>query len=156
MPVNPIPDDYPQVIPYLTVDGANDAITFYTKVLGAKERMRMDGPGGKVAHAEIEIGRGMVMLSDEFPEMGGKSPKTVGGTAVTVMAYVEDVDDVFRRALEGGAKAVRPVENQFYGDRSGQFEDPFGHLWYIATHVEDISEEEMARRAGEAMGGADA
>ena len=153
MPVNPIPDDYPQVIPYLTVDGASEAIDFYVKVLGAKERMRMEAPGGKIGHAEIEIGRGLVMLSDEFPDMGGKSPGTVGGTPVTVMAYVEDVDDTFRRALDGGAKEVRPVENQFYGDRSGLFEDPFGHLWYIATHVEDVSEEEMAKRAAEAMGG---
>ena len=153
MPVKSIPDDYPQVIPYLTIDGASAAIDFYSKVFGATERMRMDGPDGKIAHAEIEIGRGMVMLSDEFPEMGGKSPKTVGGSSVTVMAYVEDVDDAFRRALDNGAKQVRPVENQFYGDRSGSFEDPFGHVWYIATHVEDISDEEMAKRAAEAMGG---
>jgi PhnB protein len=156
MAVKPIPDDYPHVIPYLTVDGASEAIGFYTKVFGARERMRMDGPGGKIGHAEIEIGQGLVMLSDEFPEMGSKSPRTVGGTPVTVMVYVEDVDDVFRRALDGGAKEVRPVENQFYGDRSGQFEDPFGHLWYIATHVEDVPEEEMAKRAAQAMGGADA
>ena len=156
MAVDPIPADYPQVIPYLTVQGASDAIDFYSEVLGAKERMRMDGPDGKIAHAEIEIGRGLVMLSDEFPEMGGKSPRTVGGTPVTVMAYVEDVDDVFRRAIDAGATAIRPVENQFYGDRSGQFEDPFGHVWYIATHVEDISDEEMASRAAEAMGGASA
>ncbi len=152
MPVKPIPDDYPQVIPYLTVDGASAAIDFYVKVFGAKERMRMEAPGGKIGHAEIEIGRGLVMLSDEFPDMGTKSPGTVGGTPVTVMAYVEDVDATFRRALDGGATEVRPVENQFYGDRSGLFEDPFGHLWYVATHVEDVSEEEMAKRAAEAMG----
>ena len=153
MAVNPIPDDYPQVIPYLTVDGAAAAIDFYVKVLDARERMRMPGPDGKVAHAELEIGRGMVMLSDEFPDMGAKSPRSLGGSPVTVMAYVEDVDAAFRRALDSGATEKRPVEDQFYGDRSGQFEDPFGHTWYIATHVEDISEEEMAKRAAEAMDG---
>ena len=153
MTVRPIPDDYPQVIPYLTIDGAADAIDFYVKVLGAKERMRMPGPDGKIGHAELEIGRGMVMVSDAFPELGGKSPKTVGGTPVMIMAYVEDVDEVFQRALGSGAKELRPVENQFYGDRAGQFEDPFGPLWYIATHVEDISDEEVAKRAAEAMDG---
>jgi PhnB protein len=152
MPVQPIPEDYPQVIPYLTVDGAADAIDFYVRVLGAKERMRMPGPEGKIGHAELEIGRGMVMLSDEFPEMGGKSPQGLGGTPVTVMAYVEDVDAVFERAVSAGATVRRPVENQFYGDRSGQFEDPFGHVWYVATHVEDVSEEELAKRAAAAMG----
>ncbi len=153
MPVNPIPDNYPQVIPYLTVDGAAEAIDFYVSVLGAKERVRMPGSDGKIGHAELEIGRGMVMLSDEFPDMGGKSPKTVGGTPVTVMTYVEDVDAVFERALSAGATERRPLENQFYGDRSGQFEDPYGHLWYVASHVEDVSEEEMAKRSAELMGG---
>ena len=152
MAVNPIPDDYPQVIPYLTVDNAKEAISFYSHVFGATERMRMDGPDGKIGHAELEIGKGLVMLSDEFPDMGGKTPRTVGGTPVTVMAYVADVDDAFKRALDRGAREVRPVENQFYGDRSGQFEDPFGHLWYVASHVEDISEEEMMKRASEMMG----
>ena len=153
MAVKPIPDDYPQVIPYLTVGDASAAIEFYSNVLGAKERMRMTAPDGKVGHAELEIGRGMVMLSDEFPEMGGKSPATVGGTPVTVMVYVEDVDAVFQRALSAGATQTRPVENQFYGDRSGSFADPFGHQWYVSTHVEDVSEEEMATRAAAAMGG---
>jgi len=153
MAINPIPDDYPQVIPYLTVDGAAQAIDFYVSVLGAKERMRMPGPDGKIGHAELEIGRGMVMLSDEFPDMGGKSPKTVGGNPVTVMTYVEDVDAVFERALNAGATERRPLENQFYGDRSGQFEDPFGHLWYVASHIEDVSEEEMAKRSAELMSG---
>jgi PhnB protein len=151
MSVQPIPDDYPQVIPYLTVHDAAAAITFYSDVLGAKERMRMDGPGGKIGHCELDIGRGLVMLSDEFPDMGGKTPRTVGGTPVTIMTYVEDVDQVFQRAIERGAREVRPIENQFYGDRSGQFEDPFGHMWYVSTHVEDVSEEEMAARMA-AMG----
>lgn len=151
--VKAIPDEYPQVIPYLTVDGADAAITFYIEVLGAKERVRMASPDGQVGHAELEIGRGLVMLSDEFPEMGGKSPRTVGGTPVAMMVYVDDVDDVFQRAVERGAKPVRPVENQFYGDRSGAFEDPFGHSWHVSTHIEDVPEDEMARRAAEAMGG---
>ena len=151
--VNPIPENYPRVIPYLSVVGAADAIDFYVKVFGAKERMRMGGPDGKIGHAEIEIGDSVVMLADEFPDMGGKSPKTIGGTAVTVMVYVEDVDDCFKRALDSGAKELRPLENQFYGDRSGQFEDPWGHHWYIASHVEDVAPEEMDKRAAAAMGG---
>jgi PhnB protein len=151
--VNPIPSDYPRVIPYLSVDGADEAIAFYTKVLGAKERMRMDAPGGKIGHAEIQIGDAVVMLADEFPDMGAKSPKTVGGTPVTVMVYVEDVDACFGRALENGATETRKVEDQFYGDRGGQFQDPFGHQWYVASHVEDVPPEEMAKRAAAAMGG---
>jgi PhnB protein len=146
MAVDTIPTDYPQVIPYLTVHDAAAAIEFYSYVLGAKERMRMDGPEGKIAHCELDIGRGVIMLSDEFPDMGGKTPRTVGGTPVTIMTYVEDVDAAFARALERGATEVRPVENQFYGDRSGLVEDPFGHLWYLSTHVEDVSEEEMQSR----------
>jgi PhnB protein len=153
MAVNPIPQDIPQVIPYLTVDGADKAITFYATVFGAKERMRMNGPDGKVAHAEIEIGTGMVMLADTFPEMGGQSPKELGGSPVTVMVYVEDVDSCFTRALDNGATENRKLEDQFYGDRSGSFTDPFGHIWYVATHIEDVSDEEMAKRAAEAMGG---
>lgn len=151
--VNPIPSDYPRVIPYLSVNGADEAIAFYTKVFGAKERMRMDAPGGKIGHAEIQIGDAVVMLADEFPDMGAKSPKTVGGTPVTVMVYVEDVDACFGRALENGATETRKVEDQFYGDRGGQFQDPFGHQWYVASHVEDVPPEEMAKRAAAAMGG---
>jgi PhnB protein len=150
--VQPIPDGYPRVMPYLSVDGAEAAIAFYRTVFGATERMRMGGPDGKIGHAEIEIGQSVVMLADEFPDMGGKSPKTVGGTPVTVMVYVEDVDDCFQRALDNGATELRPLENQFYGDRSGQFEDPFGHHWYIASHVEDVSPEEMEKRAAAMMG----
>ena len=150
--VQPIPEGYPQVIPYLSIDGAADAITFYTKVFGARERVRMDAPGGKIGHAELEIGDSLVMLADTFPE-GGKSPKTIGGTPVSVMVYVKDVDDCYQRALDNGATATRKVEDQFYGDRSGGFEDPFGHLWHVATHVEDVPPEEMAKRAEAAMGG---
>jgi len=151
--VKPIPDGYPQVIPYLSVDGASAAIDFYTKVLGAKERMRMPAPGGKIGHAELEIGDSLVMLADVFPDMGGKTPEALGGTPVTVMVYVEDVDSVFDRAIKAGAKAERPVENQFYGDRAGQFVDPFGHKWFVATHIEDVPADEMAKRAAAAMAG---
>jgi len=145
--VKPIPDGYPQITPYLAVAGAGDAIDFYTKVFGARERMRMSGPDGKIGHAELEIGNSLIMLADEFPDMGHRGPKTVGGTPVTINVYVEDVDDVFERAVEAGAKELRPVENQFYGDRSGQFEDPFGHRWSVATHVEDVPADEMEKRA---------
>lgn len=144
--VKPIPDGYPRVIPSLTIDGAADAIEFYRSVLGAEVRMRMDGPDGKVGHAELTIGDSMLMLSDEFPDMGFLAPGAVGGSPVMVNVYLPDVDAAFARALAAGAKELRPVADQFYGDRSGQFEDPWGHRWNVATHVEDVSEEEMARR----------
>lgn len=152
-PVQSIPAGYPQVIPYLSVDGANAAIAFYTEVFGAAERVRMPAPDGKVGHAELQIGDSMVMLADVFPDMGGQTPGSLGGTAVTVMVYVEDVDAVFDRAITAGATAERPVEDQFYGDRAGQFVDPFGHKWFVATHVEDVPADEMERRAAAAMGG---
>ncbi len=147
--VKPIPDKYPRVFPYLCVDGAAEAIEFYAEVLGATERMRMATPEGKIEHAELQIGDSMITLSDEFPEIGVRSPKHAGGTSVIVNVYVEDVDAAFRQALELGATSMRDVENQFYGDRTGQFEDPFGHRWSIATHIEDVLPEEMARRAAE-------
>jgi PhnB protein len=153
MAVNPIPPDYPRVIPYLIVNGADKAITFYGTVFGAKERMRMNTPDGRVGHAEIEIGSGMVMLADPMPDMGWKSPKDLGGSPVTLMVYVEDVDDCFTRALDNGATETRKLENQFYGDRSGSFTDPWGHIWYVASHVEDVSPDDMEKRAAEAMGG---
>jgi PhnB protein len=149
--VKPIPDGYPQITPYLAIDGASDAIDFYTRVFGAKERMRMAGPDGKVGHAELEIGDSLIMLADEFPDMGNRGPKTIGGTPVTISIYVEDVDDVFEQAINAGATELRAVENQFYGDRSGQFEDPFGHRWSVATHVEDVPPDEMQKRAAEVM-----
>ena len=144
--VNPIPDGYQRVTPYLIVDGASAAIDFYREVLGANERMRMPGPGDKVGHAEIEIGDSVIMLADEHPDMNAHGPKTVGGTPVTLHVYVEDADAVFERAVQAGAKALRPVEDQFYGDRLGEFEDPFGHRWSVATHVEDVTPEEMEKR----------
>lgn len=148
--VKPIPNGYPSLSPYLSVDGAAGAIDFYSKVLGAKERMRMPGPDGKIGHAELQIGDSVLMLADPWEEGGFLAPQAVGRTSVTLSLYVDDVDAVFERALAAGAKSLRPLENQFYGDRSGQFEDPFGHRWSIATHVEDVSPEEMARRAAAA------
>ncbi|MDQ3767697.1 MAG: VOC family protein [Actinomycetota bacterium] len=151
--VKPIPDGYPQVTPYLCVDGAAAAIEFYSTVFGATERTRMPAPEGKIGHAELQIGDSVIMLSDEFPEMNMRSPKAIGATPVTLSVYVEDVDGVVERAVGAGATALGPVQDQFYGDRSGQFEDPFGHRWNVATHIEDVSEGEMAKRATEAMGG---
>ena len=153
MAVKPIPDGYPQVTPYLFVDGAQAAIDFYASVFGATERMRMPGPDGKIGHAELQLGDSLLMVADEFPDMGGRSPRTVGGSPVIVSVYVEDVDSVFERAVQAGATVVRPVETQFYGDRAGQFEDPFGHQWSVASHVEDVPPDEMERRVAQAMGG---
>ena len=150
--VDPIPEGYPRVSPYLIVDGAAAAIEFYSSVLGASERMRMPDREDKIGHAELQIGDSIVMLADEYPEMGLRGPKSLGGTPVTISVYVENVDDVFDRAVRAGATSLRAVENQFYGDRSGQFEDPFGHRWSIASHVEDVPPEEMAERAAQAAG----
>lgn len=152
MPVKPIPDNYPRVTPYLSIDGAAAAIEFYKKAYGATERMRMDAPGGKVGHAEIEIEGGLVMLADEYPDMDFRSPKALGGSPVTIHIYVENVDAFCERAAGAGATVVRPVADQFYGDRSCQLKDPFGHTWSIATHVEDVSEAEMQKRMAK-MGG---
>jgi PhnB protein len=144
--VKPIPDGYPQLMPYLIIDGAAEAIEFYKSALGASERMRMGGPDGRVGHAELQIGDAVLMLADENPEMGIVGPRTVGGTPVTLHLYVEDADATFERAVQAGAKSLRPMEDRFYGDRSGQFEDPYGHRWNVATHVEDVPEGEMQRR----------
>jgi PhnB protein len=154
--VKPIPDGYPQITPYLAVDGAADAIDFYAEVFGASERMRMPAPDDKIGHAELQLGDSLIMLADEFPDMGHRGPKSIGGTPVTINIYVDDVDDVFQRALKKGAKEIRPVENQFYGDRTGQLEDPFGHRWSIGTHVEDVPPDEMEKRAAEMMSGSTA
>ena len=152
--VNPIPEGYPRVTPYLHVDGAAAAIDFYTKVLGAKERMRMPAPEGRIGHAELELGNAIIMLADESEEVGALAPGTVGGTPVTLHVYVEDVDATFAAAVDAGATAGRDPENQFYGDRSAQFTDPFGHRWSIASHVEDVPPDEMERRMNEMMAGA--
>jgi PhnB protein len=145
--VNAIPDDYPVVTPYLHVRGAADAIEFYKSMFGATERMRMPQPDGRIGHAELQLGNSVVMLSDEFPDMGVLSPQSIGGSPVTLHVYVEDVDDAVDRAVAAGATLDRPIENRFYGDRSGQIVDPWGHRWSVATHVEDVPPEEMQRRA---------
>ncbi|MGH2749213.1 MAG: VOC family protein [Actinomycetota bacterium] len=149
MAINPIPEGYPRVSPYLYVNGGNEALDFYTKVFGAAERARMPGPDGKIMHAELEVGDSIIMLSDEFEQFGNRSPRSIGGTPVLISVYVEDVDETFNRAVEMGAKSIQPVQDQFYGDRSGQFEDPFGHRWSVASHIEDVSPEEMAKRAAQ-------
>jgi len=140
------PDRYHAVTPYLIINGAADAIEYYKNVFGAVEEMRMCGPDGRIGHAELRIGDSIVMLADEFPDMNVRSPKTIGGTPVSLLLYVDNTDAVATRAVEAGAKLLRPVQDQFYGDRSGTIEDPFGHQWTIATHIEDVSEEEMKRR----------
>lgn len=149
MAAKPIPDGYPQVTPYLCIDGAAEAIAFYEQVLGAKVRMRMPGPDGKLGHAEIEIGNGLVMLADEYPDMQMLGPKTVGGTSVTISVYVDDVDTVFKAVIDAGAASLQEPETRFYGDRSGQFLDPWGHRWNVSTHVEDVAPDEMMKRAKE-------
>jgi PhnB protein len=147
----PIPDDYPRVTPYLIVDGAGAAIDFYCSVLGASERVRMPAPDGRIGHAELQLGDSMIMLADENAQMDVRGPRAMGGTPVSLHVYVEDSDAVFERAVQAGAKALRAVEDRFYGDRSGQFEDPFGHRWDVSTHVEDVPPEEMSKRAAAEM-----
>jgi PhnB protein len=148
----PKPDGYHTATPYLILDGAAKALDFYKKAFSATELMRMADPKtGKVGHAEIKIGDSPIMLADEHPEMGYRSPKALGGTPVSIMLYVDDVDAIAKQAQAAGAKVLRPVQDQFYGDRSGTFEDPFGHVWTIATHKEDIPPDEMKRRAAAAF-----
>ena len=147
MAVKPIPDGYHAVTPYLIVNAAAAAIAFYKQVFAATERFRMNGPDGKVGHAELQIGDSVIMLADEAPQIGARSPQSLGGTPVSLLLYVEDVDAVASQLVAAGAKTLRPVQDQFYGDRSGNFEDPFGHKWTIATHTEDVPPEEMQRRA---------
>ncbi|HVZ39539.1 MAG TPA: VOC family protein [Candidatus Kapabacteria bacterium] len=150
--VNPIPEGYLGITPYITVRDAANAIEFYKNAFGATETMRIMQPDGRVGHAELTIGTAPIMLSDEFPEHGITGPQTLGGTPVTMHLYVEDVDAFAERAVAAGATLLRPVANQFYGDRGGKLQDPYGHAWWVATHVEDVSPEEMQRRAGEANG----
>lgn len=150
--VKPIPDGYHTVTPLLIIKGAAAAIDFYKKAFGATELFRMDHEG-KVGHAEIKIGDSPVMLADEYPELGYVSSQTLGGTPVSIMIYVEDVDAVFNLAITEGAVERKAVQDQFYGDRSGTLTDPFGHVWTVATHKEDISPEEMGKRAAAAQGG---
>lgn len=151
--VKPIPEGYHSVTPYLSIKGAAAAIDFYKQVFGATELFRMGGPDGKIGHAEIKIGNSPIMLADEFPEMEFVSPKTLGGTPVGLMIYVDDVDTMYKQAISAGAKEIKPLQNQFYGDRSGTLRDPFGHVWTVATHVEDVPPEELEQRAAAAHGG---
>ena len=151
MAVKAIPDGYHTATPYLIVQNATAAIEFYKRALGATELMRLTDPEGKVAHAEIKIGNSPIMLADEVPTMGFRSPRSLGGSAVSLMIYMEDVDAKFRQATDAGARVLMPVKDQFYGDRSGTLEDPFGHVWTLATHIEDVPLEEINRRAKAAM-----
>lgn len=147
----PIPDGYHTVTPYLAFEDAAEAIEFYKKAFGAKERMRMESPNGQIGHAELEIGDSLVMLADAFPQSTTRPPSELGGTTAGVFLYVEDVDAVVKQATNAGATITMEVADQFWGDRFGSVKDPFGHSWSVATHVEDVPPEEMAERAKEAM-----
>lgn len=147
--VNAVPDGYHSVIPYLIVDDANAAIAWYSKHLGAEETVRMGMPDGKVGHAELRFGDSIVMLADEFADMGIRSAKAVGGSPVNICFYTDRVDAMFDGAVQGGATVLQPLEDKFYGDRAGQIVDPFGHIWNLMMHIEDVPEEEMRRRAEE-------
>ena len=149
--VKPIPDGYHSVTPYLIIDGAADAIDYYKKAFGATELFRMDH-GGKIGHAEIKIGDSPVMLADEQPSMGYVGPKKLGGTPVSLMIYVENVDTVYKQAIQSGGVELKALQDQFYGDRSGTLKDPFGHVWTVATHKEDVTPEEMNKRIAKAHG----
>jgi PhnB protein len=151
--VKPVPDGYHSVTPYLIVNDAAKAIEYYQKAFGATELFRFPTPDGKVGHAEIKIGDSPIMLADEYPQMGYQSPQTLGGSPVSIMIYTDDVDSVFDRAVAAGGKVKQPVKDQFYGDRLGTLTDPFGHVWHVSTHKEDVSVEEMQRRAQAAHGG---
>jgi PhnB protein len=146
MSATPIPAGHHTVAPYLAIRNAVKALEFYKKAFGATVPYKLLMPDGRLGHAEIRIGDSIIMIADEFPEFGGKSPETLGGTPISIHLYVPDVDAFFKRALTAGAKERKPVMDQFYGDRSGQLEDPFGHLWWVATHKEDIAHEELQKR----------
>jgi PhnB protein len=153
-PVSPIPEERNGVIPYLTVAGGAAAIEFYKKVFDARELFRLDGPDGHIGHAELSIGGRVMYLSDEFPQMDVLGPLSRGGAGMTLSLYVNDVDEVVARALTEGASVIRPVADQFYGDRGGKLRDPFGHVWWISTHIEDVSPAEMKTRADKLFGSA--
>jgi PhnB protein len=153
MAVKPIPDGYHSVTPYLIVDDGAAALEFYKKAFGAVETLRIPAPGGRIGHAEFRIGDSVLMLADENPAMGARSPRTIGGSPITLMVYLENVDAMVAQAVAAGGKLVRPVADQFYGDRTGGVDDPFGYHWYLATHVEDVPPAELERRAAKAMAG---
>lgn len=144
--VKPVPEDQPTLTPYLCVNGADEAIAFYEKAFGARETMRMSMPNGSIGHAEIAIGDAKFMLSDEYPDMQFRGPRSFGGSPIHLHLYVDDSDAVVDRAVTAGARLLRPVKDQFYGDRTGSVEDPFGHVWHVATHKEDLTMEELERR----------
>lgn len=148
--VNPVPEGYHAVTPYLIIKGAADAIEYYKKAFGATELFRMAQPDGRIGHAEIKIGDSPIMLADEFPEMKYVGPLSLGGTPVSILLYVDDVNTIFPQALAAGGTEQKPLQDQFYGDRSGTLKDPFGHVWTIATHTEDLTPEEMGKRAAAA------
>lgn len=150
--VKPIPDNYHTITPYLNVRGAAKALDFYQRAFGAREQYRMGGPNGTIMHAEMRIGDSVFMLADENEDWGNRSPESLGGVASSLMVYVEDVDTRFKQAVDAGATVIMPLQDHFYGDRSGTVQDPFGHRWMLSMHVEDVSPEEMERRAKEAMG----
>ncbi|MEW4487072.1 VOC family protein [Thalassoglobus sp. JC818] len=153
MSVNHVPDGYHAVQAYLIVQNADEAIEWYKKVFGAVERMRLTGPGGSVGHAELEIGDSIIMLASEFPDMDVYGPEHFNGSPISMAIYFEDVDTVYQRAVDAGATAKRPVQDQFYGDRSGMIVDPFGHSWSLATHIEDVTPEEVQKRFDQMMSG---
>ena len=147
----PVPEGYHTITPYLAVENASEAIDFYQRAFGAQERVRMDGPGGSVMHAELQVGDSTIMLSDPFPQASTKPPKELGGTSVSIFAYVENIDDVYKQAIDAGASSLMEPDDMFWGDRFGSVQDPFGHSWTIATHIEDVEPAEMQRRSEEFM-----
>jgi PhnB protein len=152
MPVRPIPEGYHSITPYLVISGAAKAIDWYKQAFGAQQTLRMEDPTtGKIGHAELKIGDSYIMLADEYPDMGYRSPKTLGGAGISLLLYVKDVDGTVKQAVDAGAKLERPLQDQFYGDRTGTIQDPFGHVWTIATHIEDVSAEEMLERSKKAF-----
>ncbi len=152
MSVRPIPQGYHSITPYLVISGAAKAIDWYKQAFGAQQTLRMEDPTtGKIGHAELKIGDSYIMLADEYPDMGYRSPKTLGGAGISLLLYVKDVDGTVKQAVDAGAKLERPLQDQFYGDRTGTIQDPFGHVWTIATHIEDVSPEEMLERSKKAF-----
>jgi PhnB protein len=152
MPVRPIPEGYHSITPYLVISEAAKAIDWYKQAFGAQQTLRMEDPTtGKIGHAEMKIGDSYIMLADEYPDMGYRSPKTLGGAGISLLLYVKDVDGTVKQAVDAGAKIERPLQDQFYGDRTGTIQDPFGHVWTIATHIEDVSPEEMLERSKKAF-----
>jgi PhnB protein len=147
----PVPEGYHTITPYLAVDSAAEAIDFYRRAFGAKERVRMDGPGDSIMHAELEIGDSLIMLSDPFPQASTVPPKQLGGTSVSIFVYVENIDELYKKAIDAGASSLMEPDDMFWGDRFGSVQDPFGHSWTIATHIEDVAPEEMQRRSEEFM-----